>query len=57
MKTTISYAHIFYRIEETITYPELIHYSEEHIDALKQAKNAIRSLELLNLSKIEFSTK
>ncbi|GEM_PF-6152807 len=57
MKTNISYAHIFYCIEETITYLESIHYSEEHIDALKQAKNAILSLELLNLSKIKSATK
>lgn len=53
MKTNISYAHIFKCIEETIAYLKSLNYSEEHIDALKQAEKAILSLELLNLSRIK----
>lgn len=56
METNISYSHIFCCLEEIITYLKSIHYSDEHIDAIKHAQRAILSLELLNLSKNEINS-
>lgn len=50
MERTISYSHLFFCLDEIISYLKSIGYSNIHIEALQQTQQALLALELMNIS-------